>query len=301
MIGRFAPSPTGRMHLGNLFAALLSWLDTKSQGGLWLLRHEDIDPQRSRPEYALQIEEDLAWLGLYPDSTPVYQSRRSHIYEAALQQLISSGLVYACTCRRADLLAVGAPHASDGRPIYGGRCRPASLPTPLQPPQERHSLRLAVEQGEVVEFIDGVFGPQHFSLAQECGDFIVRRADGAWAYQLAVVADDADMGITTVVRGCDLLPSAAQQIYIYRLLGLTPPEFVHIPLLCNPAGQRLSKRDASLDLAALRSRYSPQGLCGLLASLAGLLHKPEPISPKELLPLYHRPSPQHQLQIDLHI
>ncbi len=300
MIGRFAPSPTGRMHLGNLFAALLSWLDAKSQGGEWIVRHEDIDPQRSRPEYALQIEDDLAWLGLHSDRQPEYQSRRGSLYEATLQRLIATGLVYPCTCRRADLLAVSAPHASDGRPIYGGRCRPAELPAPLHLPAERHSLRLAVGQ-EVVEFVDGVFGPQRVDLARECGDFIVRRADGAWAYQLAVVADDADMGVTTVVRGCDLLPSAAQQIYLYRLLGLTPPEFVHVPLLCNQAGQRLSKRDASLDLAALRARYSPESLLGLLAYLAGLLPEPAPISLRELLELYHRPSPTPNIEVDLRV
>ena len=214
VIGRFAPSPTGRMHFGNVFAALMSWADAKSRGGRWILRHEDLDPQRSRAEYALQIEDDLSWLGLEPDGEPTYQSRRHDRYERMLSRLRETGLTYPCSCTRADILATQAPHQSDGRVIYGGRCRPSALPDFSPEPAGKHSVRLYVPDREI-RFTDGLYGEQRVNLARECGDFIVRRADGAWAYQLAVVTDDAEMGVTRVVRGSDLLLSAAQQIYLY--------------------------------------------------------------------------------------
>lgn len=285
IIGRFAPSPTGRMHLGNVFAALLSWADAKSRGGQWILRHEDLDPQRSRREYARQIEDDLQWLGLEPDGEPQYQSLRHERYEHAFARLRETGLTYGCTCKRADILATQAPHQSDGRVIYGGRCRPATLPCFSPEPKEKHSVRLYVPDREI-RFTDGLYGEQRVNLARECGDFIVRRADGAWAYQLAVVTDDAEMGVNRVVRGCDLLLSAAQQIYLYELLGLEAPEFMHIPLLCNQVGQRLSKRDKSLAMDELRLRYCPEELIGRLAALAGLIAAPIPLSPKEFLNVY---------------
>lgn len=283
--GRFAPSPTGRMHLGNVFAALLSWLDAKSRGGRWLLRHEDIDPQRSRREYAEQIEDDLAWLGLIPDGTPVYQSQRGDLYDSMLKRLEATGLTYPCTCTRADILATQAPHQSDGRVIYGGRCRPASLPCFGPAPEGKHSVRLYVPDREI-RFTDGLYGDRHVNLARECGDFIVRRADGAWAYQLAVVTDDALMGVNRVVRGSDLLLSAAQQIYLYELLGLTVPDFMHVPLICNADGRRLSKRDSALAMDSLRRDFSPEALIGHLAYIAGLTDSDRPIPASALLDLY---------------
>lgn len=286
VIGRFAPSPTGRMHLGNVFAALLSWADAKSRGGRWILRHEDLDPQRSRAEYALQIEDDLAWLGLEPDGEPTYQSRRHDRYERMLNRLRETGFLYPCRCTRADVLATQAPHQSDGRVIYGGRCRPTSLPDFTPEPADKHSLRLFVPDREI-KFTDGVYGEQRVNLARECGDFIVRRADGAWAYQLAVVTDDAEMGVTRVVRGSDLLLSAAQQIYLYGLLGLKSPEFMHIPLLCNSAGQRLSKRDKSMAMNELRSRYTPAELIGRLAALANIAPDDTPLSLLDFLAIYN--------------
>ena len=255
--GRFAPSPTGRMHLGNIFTALISWLDAKSRGGTWLLRIEDLDTQRSRYEYARLIEDDLSWLGLEwdegglddtGDAAPYSQSRRSGIYAGCLSRLEATGFTYPCRCTRAGIMAARAPHQRDGRVIYGGTC--------------------------------------HFNLARECGDFILRRADGAWAYQLAVVVDDALMGVTRVVRGCDLLLSAAQQIYLYGLLGFRAPEFAHVPLLCNGAGQRLSKRDGALDMESLRRTHTPGQLVGRLAFMAGLTVSPEPCSPSDLVPLF---------------
>lgn len=285
IIGRFAPSPTGRMHLGNVFAALLSYVDAKSRGGKWLLRHEDLDPQRSRREYALQIEDDLLWLGLRPDGEPEYQSNRFHLYEEALNRLRRTGLTYGCTCTRADILATQAPHQSAGRVIYGGRCRPSSLPFFAPEPETKHSVRLCVPDREI-RFNDGLYGPQTVNLARECGDFIVRRADGAWAYQLAVVTDDALMGVNRVVRGSDLLLSAAQQIYLYELLDLPVPEFMHIPLVCNAQGQRLSKRDKSLAMDVLRRNYTPERIIGLTARLCGLAPTDEPLSLSALTELY---------------
>lgn len=275
--GRFAPSPTGRMHLGNVFSALLSWLSAKSLGGRWLLRIEDIDPQRSRQAYADLLMDDLQWLGLYWDGEPVYQSRRSDIYEHYFQLLCQQGLTYPCYCTRADLLATQAPHESDGRVVYPGTCRHR----PLQPGQPA-AIRLQVPN-RVITFTDGHYGLQSVNLAEQVGDFVIRRKDGAWAYQLAVVVDDALMGITQVVRGRDLLLSSPQQLYIAQLLDFPSPHFIHLPLLCNAAGQRLSKRDQSLDMACLRQRYTAPELVGLLAHLAGLQPSPAPIAPQDLI------------------
>ncbi len=294
--GRFAPSPTGRMHLGNLFTALLSWLSARKAGGKWVLRIEDLDPQRSRYEYARRIEEDLHILGLDWDEGgvdnlgpcgPYCQSQRHDLYLDALETLRRSGLLYPCRCTRADLHASSAPHASDGRFVYGGKCRPADLPRVMTPEQllQPVALRVAVPR-TTIEFSDGVYGPQAIDLAAEWGDFIVRRADKAWAYQLAVVVDDAMMGITEVVRGVDLLSSAAPQIWLHRQLGYEPPRFAHLPLICNAEGVRLSKRDASMGMEALLARYTPREIIGRLARIAGLLPEPEPVTPSQLLPLF---------------
>ena len=269
------------MHLGNVFSALLSWLSAKAQGGTWLLRIEDIDPQRSRDEFADLIMDDLRWLGLDWDEGPYWQSRRGDIYERCLAMLDSRHMTYHCYCTRADILATQAPHESDGRVVYKGTCRH------LAPGMRKGAaaVRMKVpDEGEgIVSFIDRHYGKQTVDLTTQCGDFIVRRKDGAWAYQLAVVADDALMGITEVVRGRDLLLSSPQQIYLAQELGFTPPHFTHLPLLCNTAGQRLSKRDRSLDMAALRQRFTPQQVIGLLAHAAGLRPTAGPVSAQELI------------------
>ncbi len=282
-IGRFAPSPSGRMHLGNIWAALLSWIAARSAGGEWLLRIEDLDTQRCREAYAWQIVDDLCWLGL--DAEPVmWQSRRSLYYEVIYNRLVNAHLTYRCRCRRADILASQAPHASDGRVVYAGTCRPAAAP-PFPPMTGEGATRLWVPD-RTIAFDDAVFGHQEFNLARDTGDFIIRRADGAWSYQLAVVFDDTAMCVTEVVRGCDLLLSAAQQIYLYRLLNKPVPRFCHIPLLVAPDGRRLSKRDASLSMEALRARYSQKQIVGYLGYLAGLLPEPMPCTPHDLVPLY---------------
>lgn len=297
--GRFAPSPSGRMHLGNIFSALMSWLSAKSKGGKWVLRIEDLDPQRSRLEYARLIEDDLHWLGLEWDeggidgkgeSAPYCQSLRSDIYNKVFSQLSDMGLTYECRCTRGEILSTQAPHESDGRIVYSGTCRPPRLGG-LPIPSDRlgmpiRATRLYVSKN-TINFTDRTYGFQSVNLAEHCGDFVIKRADGAWSYQLAVVADDADMGITEVVRGSDLLLSSAQQIYLYNLLGINPPEFAHVPILCNSSGIRLSKRDSSLSMEQLRKDFSPGRLLGLLASLAGLIPYAESVNPKDLIEIFH--------------
>lgn len=289
MKGRFAPSPTGRMHLGNVFSALLSWLSAKSQGGTWLLRIEDIDPQRSKRELAELLMDDLEWLGLTWDegpraggpNGPYYQSERGDIYERYLRKLERHGMIYPCYCTRADIMATQAPHESDGRVVYKGTCRNIAAGARSGPA----ALRMRVPPGGegAVSFADGHYGQQTVDLTTQCGDFIVRRKDGAWAYQLAVVVDDALMGVTEVVRGRDLLLSSPQQIYLAGQLGFSAPRFTHLPLLCNAAGQRLSKRDRSMDMGALRERYTANEITGMLAHIAGLLPEPAPVSAETLV------------------
>lgn len=294
--GRFAPSPTGRMHLGNVFCALLSWLSAKSQGGEWVLRIEDLDPQRSKKDYALQLMDDLQWLDLPWDGEPVWQSQRGEIYEEYLQRLTDMGLTYPCYCTRADIMATQAPHETDGRVVYKGTCRP-NPPSPITP----HSSQLTVNLSPLtattrlivpdctIAFTDGHYGKHDINLAEHCGDYIIRRKDGAWAYQLAVVVDDALMGVTEIVRGRDLLLSSPQQIHLRELLFPSPltVDFFHHPLLCNAEGQRLCKRDKSMDLEYLRGTgITPQEIIGKLAYLAGLTDTTTPITPSELLPLF---------------
>lgn len=276
------------MHLGNVYAALMSWLSAKRQGGQWLLRIEDLDPQRCRRKYAQLLEDDLLWLGLEWDegglegrgaSGPYCQSERSEIYAHYLQLLQERGLTYPCYCTRADIMATQAPHESDGRVVYAGTCRDLP-PRPGVPA----AVRLRVPDSDIT-FCDQAYGPQCINLARHCGDFILQRRDGAWAYQLAVVVDDALMGVTEVVRGEDLLLSTPQQIYLQQLLGFPTPRYQHIPLLKNEAGQRLSKRDRSMDMGILRQQYTPQELIGHLAHRTGLLPEYRPLTAQELLGL----------------
>ena len=293
--GRFAPTPSGRMHLGNLLCALLAWLSARAEGGRVVLRIEDLDAMRSPRSYADLLEDDLRWLGLFwdeggssggPDG-PYYQSERTALYQAALANLEEQGLVYPCFCSRAQLHAAQAPHLSDGRVLYPGTCRDLTAQEVIQRRRQRPpALRLRVPD-ETVSFVDRHLGPYSENLQRECGDFLIRRSDGVFAYQLAVVVDDAAMGVTQVVRGADLLSSTPRQLYLYRLLGLPAPTFAHIPLLTAPDGRRLSKRDGDLDLGAIRRRLSgPEPLLGLLGWLCGLLERPEPVRAQDLVPLF---------------
>lgn len=289
--GRFAPTPSGRMHLGNLLAALLAWLDVRRQGGAMVLRVEDLDPQRTSLDYARQIVDDLAWLGLDWDEGGVEpewcQSRRGAYYQAAFEKLKEMGLVYPCYCSRAQRLAASAPHRADGSVVYDGRCARLTIREreDLEREGRRPAWRVRVPE-EWVAVADGHLGPYAEYLPRDCGDFILRRSDGVWAYQLAVVVDDALMGITRVVRGADLLPSAPRQAWLHRVLGYEPPQFFHLPLLVDPSGRRLAKRDRDLDMAALRARYTPRELTGYLAWLAGLLPEPERVEPAQLIPRF---------------
>lgn len=284
MTGRFAPSPSGRMHLGNVFSAMLAWLSVKSQNGEMVLRIEDLDPDRCRPEYTETLKDDLRWLGLHWDREQTPQSQRTDAYAEAFGWLEQQGLVYPCYCSRGELHAASAPHASDGRLLYAGTCRNLSAAERAEK-TKAPAWRLSVPD-RFYSFTDGLQGHYSENLVEECGDFIIRRADGVYAYQLAVVADDAEGGITQVVRGMDLLDSTPRQLYLYELLGKEPPEFYHVPLLLSADGRRLSKRDRDLDLGVLRQKYTPEEILGRLAHLAGILDTPEAASAKELAGLF---------------
>ena len=294
--GRFAPSPSGRMHLGNLFCALLSYLSVKSRGGEWILRIEDLDTARCRLDYARQVEEDLRWLGLAWDEggsaggpdAPYFQSQRTALYEAALARLRGMGLVYPCFCTRAQLHAASAPHREDGLTVYPGTCR-GLTPEDIarrEAAGRKGALRLRVPE-ETVTFTDGHLGEVTEYLPTDCGDFLLRRSDGLFAYQLAVVVDDAAKGVTEVVRGADLLSSTPRQLLLYELLGWEAPEFYHFPLLLSPDGRRLSKRDGDLGLGALRERYTPEEIIGKLAYLAGQNPGGGPRTPEALAEDFH--------------
>ena len=284
--GRYAPSPSGRMHLGNLMCCLLAWLSAKSKGGQVLLRIEDLDTVRCPRVYADAIQDDLAWLGLAADGpTPtVYQSERSGIYQQYYDILLKKGLVYPCFCSRSQLHAASAPHRSDGQVVYAGTCRGLSDAEVARRSLTRApAFRVRVPDEEIA-FTDGHLGRYAENLARDCGDFYLRRADGVFAYQLAVVVDDALMGVTEVVRGSDLLSSTPRQLWLYRELGLTAPQFYHLPLLLAPDGRRLSKRDGDQSLENLRARYTPQEIIGKLAYVCGLQDTPAPAAPQELVP-----------------
>ena len=286
--GRFAPSPSGRMHLGNAASALVAWLSARAQGGRVVFRVEDIDTARCRPEYAGRLAEDLLWLGLDWDEggdVPGYrQSGRGGVYAAALEQIAQKARVYPCWCTRAELHAASAPHATDGTPLYSGRCRNLTAAQRAAFAARPAAVRVEVPDEEI-RFTDGHYGPQVENLARACGDFVLRRSDGVWAYQLAVVADDAAMGVTEVVRGRDLLGSTARQIWLHRLLGSEPPRFCHLPLFVAPDGRRLSKRERDLDLGALRERYAAPELVGRIAALLGI-GDGAPALPRELVALF---------------
>jgi glutamyl-tRNA synthetase len=262
--GRFAPSPTGELHLGNARTALLAWLWARSESGGFTMRVEDLDKPRVRPGLAERQLDELAWLGLTWDEGPDPQTGRDHgprgpyrqsardaSYRAAIGKLGEH--VYECFCSRAEIAAASAPHGpQDDGPRYPGTC--AQL-TEAQRSERRRTrapaLRLRVPSGPV-RFVDQIQGPQEFDPQATVGDFVLRRADGIFAYQLAVVVDDAAMGITQVLRGADLLPSTARQILLYRLLGLREPRWAHVGLVVSRSGERLSKRDRAASLSALR-------------------------------------------------
>ena len=276
-VGRFAPTPSGRMHLGNVFAAMMAWLSVKSRNGHLVLRMEDLDTQRTSAEYAETLRSDLLWLGLTWDLETQPQSQRSDTYDRYFAQLQEKALLYPCYCTRSQLHNVNAPHLSDGTYVYPGTCRDrAEIPTDRKP-----SWRVKVPD-RVWNFRDLGQGEFSQNLATDCGDFVVRRADGCYVYQLAVVVDDGEAGVTEVVRGLDLLGNSPRQMYLQELFGFSHPEYGHVPMLLAPDGRRLSKRDRDLDLGELRKRISAEGLLGKLAFSAGLIPRDVPISAAEL-------------------
>lgn len=289
VVGRFAPTPSGRMHLGNAFSCLMAWLAARSAGGRMVMRVEDLDPRAQDRDVVRQLMDDLRWLGLDWDEGPYYQSDRGELYEAAIRSLEGRGLTYPCFCTRAELHAATAPHASDGTYLYQGTCRglgpqEVARRSALRPPATRIMVPEADDPAGMVAFRDLGYGAQREVLAQGCGDFLLRRSDGVVAYQLAVVVDDGEMGVTQVVRGRDLLGSAARQAWLARTLGYEPPEFGHVPLLVAPDGRRLSKRDRDLDLGVLREQLGDaRRVVSMLASRVGLCQQGELLHADQLV------------------
>lgn len=283
--GRFAPSPSGRMHLGNVFTAIMSYLSARKKGGGWIVRMEDLDTQRCRSEFKRLLLDDLRWLGLEWDNAApsadtilpheFFQSERGHLYTKAFSTLLGKGLVYDCYCTRADLRSSSAPHSSDGISVYSGKCRGLSDDERRLLSERRSPAQRLATDDRTIVFTDGHYGRQEHNLALDCGDFIIRRSDGNFAYQLAVVVDDALMGVTEVVRGRDLLPSTAAQLYLYECLSLTPPRFIHHPLLLAPDKRRLSKRNKDTDMGCLRDSLTREELIGKIMFLSGCAEKEE--------------------------
>ena len=287
------------MHLGNAFAALVAWLSARAAGGEMVMRVEDLDPRAASRERAELLMDDLRWLGLDWDEGPFWQSERGELYDEAIARLGAAGLTYPCFCSRAELHAASAPHASDGTPVYPGTCRGLAADevarrSAERPPATRLRVPDADDPAGTIEFSDLAYGPRREVLSRECGDFLVRRSDGVVAYQLAVVVDDALMGVTQVVRGRDLLGSCARQIYLGGLLGHAAPQYGHVPLLAAPDGRRLSKREKDLDLGFIReSGVSAERVVGLLASAAGLAEPGWEGRPAELLDDFSWPRLRH--------
>lgn len=288
--GRFAPSPSGRLHLGNVLSSLLAWLDVRSLGGTMVFRLEDLDPERSWDSYAALMADDLLWLGLdwdegwRPGEGDAYrQGRRTARYSAALETLRLRGMVYDCYCSRAERLAASAPHPGELGDV-GCRCR-------NMPPEEvqkrikmgRRPARKLEVDGRTIEWTDGHYGTHQQTLVPGRDDFIIRRSDGVFAYQLAVSVDDMEMGVNRVVRARDLLESTPRQIWLIETLGGMAPDYCHAPLLVAPDGRKLSKREGDLNMEYLRARYTPEALLGRLAKLAGLRETAEPVTARALI------------------
>lgn len=295
--GRYAPSPSGELHLGNLRTALLAWLFARCAGGEFVLRVEDLDSPRVRPGAAEQMLADLRWLGLDwdegPDAggpyLPYTQSERQELYELYLQRLIEAGLIYPCYCSRAEIARVAsAPHGEEG-PRYPGTCRHLSQARRAQCIAEgrRPSLRLRVDDTRIVNFTDLLRGSLSQHVQQAAGDFIVRRSDGVFAYQFAVVVDDGLMQINQVVRGADLLSSTARQILLFEALGFPVPHFAHVPLWLDSTGHRFSKRVRSAGLEPWRAGgFPPESVVGYLAASCGLAAEGESLHAGELVKRY---------------
>jgi glutamyl-Q tRNA(Asp) synthetase len=276
--GRFAPSPTGPLHMGSLVAAVGAWLFARSAGGAFLVRLEDLDSARNVPGSADEILSALALYGLTPDGPVAVQSRRGALYGAAIEVLRGKGLVYSCSCTRSELARIASAPLAD-RPADSGSIYPGTCRDGLQAGRRARSLRFHAGPEEI-SFEDAVHGRQSQNVAEEVGDFVVHRADGPFAYQLAVVVDDGQQGVTQVVRGADLLSSTPRQIALARALGLPEPSYAHLPLVVGPDGAKLGKRDGALPLPTLDERRVPETLAAALALLG---QDPAEGSPREML------------------
>lgn len=293
MKGRFAPSPSGRLHLGNMLSSLLAWLDIRSLGGTMVFRLEDLDPDRSFKHYADLMADDLHWLGLdwdegwFPDKGDGYaQGNRTSQYESLFEMFSQKGMIYPCYCSRAQRLAASAPHPGEQQDAgCGCRVMTEDARLKMERAKRRPAYKIHVTDADI-SFTDEHYGPQNFQLKAGRDDFIIRRADGVFAYQLAVSYDDGEMGITRVVRARDLLDSSPKQIWLLREMGFDPPEYCHAPLLVAPDGRKMSKRDGDLNMETLRLNHTPEELCGKLAFLAGIIPDPAPIKAADLVPLF---------------
>lgn len=300
-VTRLAPSPTGALHLGNARTFLVNWLLARQHGWRIVLRIEDIDGPRIKQGADRQLIEDLTWLGLDWDEGPVYQSSRLSIYQSALQKLTEVGLAYPCVCSRKEVeAAASAPHTEDGGAIYPGTCRGryANIEAARVDCGRAPAIRFQVPD-ETVSFQDGFAGPQRFEAAAQLGDFVISKADGTPAYQLAVVVDDADMCVTQVVRAADLIDSTPRQILLYRALGLAQriPVYYHLPLVVGPDGRRLAKRHGDTRLSYYRDRGVPAArIIGLLARWCGLGNVESVREPADLLQSFRLESlPKHPI------
>ena len=284
--GRFAPTPSGRLHLGNLLCAMLAYLAARSEGGRFLLRIEDLDVPRCPRSLSKACIDDLRALGFTWDEEPLYQSERTDVYRHYFRLLEEKGLVYPCFCTRAQLHAALAPNLGDHEPVYAGTCAQLSAQEIEERMKTRRpAMRMRVPDEEV-SFTDALYGPVCENLAHGSGDFIIRRSDGLFGYQLAVVVDDALSGVNQVLRGRDILFSTPRQIYLGKTLGFSQPQYLHIPLLMDAQGRRLAKRDRDMDLSALLARMSPEQVLGMLAYSCGLLEENRPATLESLIAHY---------------
>lgn len=279
--GRFAPTPSGEMHAGNLLCALLSYLSVKQKGGRFLVRIEDLDRERCPRSSAEKILETLDKLGLSGDEPPLWQSERGDIYRAKQEELAKNARVYPCFCTRSQLHAAEAPRLADGGIIYSGACRNLTAEKIAELSKTRRPCLRVEVPDEKIGFCDLIAGRTAQNLKEDCGDFILRRSDGVFAYQFAVAVDDGESGVTEVVRGNDLLLSTPRQIWLMRLLGYTPPEYCHIPLVCDGEGRKLSKSEGD-SAAKLVESFPREKVLGFLAYCAGLLDKNRPATLDEL-------------------
>lgn len=283
--GRFAPTPSGELHAGNILCALLAYLSAKSKGGKFIVRIEDLDAARCPASSAQNMLDMLGALGLESDESEVWQSKRTDAYRAAEGILRRKARIYPCFCSRAQLLAAQAPRLSDGGVVYSGRCKDLSKKeTELLLKKKTPCLRIEVPN-RVISFTDGAAGEYSQNLATECGDFILRRGDGVYAYQLAVAVDDCESGVTEVVRGIDLISSTPRQLWLMELLGYSAPKYYHIPLVCDFEGRKLSKSEGD-GATKLFNKFRTEEILGALAHAAGILSKNRPSSLQELITIF---------------